>query len=83
MQNQDKLDNEWGAGSEPNVTIQDKKHAHERFNRWFDLGVALIYFTIIFCVAYWLGGFTAKDILAFITPVVFYLLGMNSSKGKS
>jgi hypothetical protein len=81
MQSHNQSDNEWGAGGETHIILQDKKHAQERFNRRLDLSVALIYFLIIFGV-YWLGGITAKDILSFITPVVFYLLGMNSSKSK-
>ena len=82
MQDQDNSSNEWGKGSETNITIQDKKHAHERFNRWFDLDIALFYFLVIFDVKLWQPSSVSQDILALVTPVVFYLLGMNSSKGK-
>jgi len=82
MQSHDKSGNEWGIGGETHIILQDKKHAHERFNRWFDLGIAVFYFLIVFDVKLWQPSSVSQDILALVTPVVFYLLGMNSNRSK-
>jgi hypothetical protein len=77
---------DWGSNSEePKLSLEARRENHKqhRFNRWFNLGVGFVYFLIVFDVKLWQPSNASQDILALVTPVIFYLLGMNSGKDKS